>query len=88
MKALKRVSEEREKEYGLLRKLSEPHANGTQCPRCDVELWDSHPLQILGSIPQKMDVYCPECGYRGYQSLFQLEGGYFIVPGSKGTKKI
>ncbi len=46
---------------------NEPIRNGIACPKCAVELLDSHPEQILLSYPAQKDIHCEQCGYKGYR---------------------
>lgn len=46
-----------------------PIPNGTPCPECGKELWDSEPRITLHSNPPQKSVHCPSCGYRGYRTV-------------------
>lgn len=46
---------------------TEPVANGIACPKCGKELTDINPLVLLLSHPPQKDVYCINCGYKGFR---------------------
>lgn len=42
-----------------------PAANGIACPQCQAELYDSNPGTLLTSLPPRVQVRCPACGWTG-----------------------
>ena len=44
-----------------------PRKNGITCPKCECELFDSSPMELLLSMPPQLQVHCPTCGYKGYR---------------------
>jgi C4-type Zn-finger protein len=44
-----------------------PRLNGIACPKCGEELYDSHPMMTLTSIPPQKNVACSKCDYVGYR---------------------
>ena len=46
-----------------------PKKNGLKCPKCNKNLYDSHPNITLTSNPAQKEVHCKKCGYHGYRTL-------------------
>ena len=67
MQTLDEFNKRKYDDYAQIKKLSEPHTNGIECPRCQDELWDSQPMVTLTSDPPQKNVHCPSCGYSGYR---------------------
>jgi len=67
MKTLGQHNRDRRAAYAAMEMMNQPHPNGIECPGCSKELWDSDPMMTLASNPPQKNVYCPECGYRGYR---------------------
>jgi DNA-directed RNA polymerase subunit RPC12/RpoP len=41
--------------------------NGIACPKCESELLDTNPIEVLTSLPPKKHIACPKCDFRGYR---------------------
>ena len=70
-KRLKNLSEHNATNWTFHRGLLEqsPVLNGIACPKCGKELLDTHPNQILTSMPPQKNVGCSskKCDYTGYR---------------------
>lgn len=67
LKTLEEHDKEQIDRHQDLWRKSEPHPNGIECPRCELELWDTTPNVVLMTRPPMVDIHCPACGYKGYR---------------------
>lgn len=58
-------NKKKQDQYDVIETLKR-HGIGISCPKCKGELYETHPGEVLFSMPPKKHVHCGSCNFTGH----------------------